>query len=59
MPEPFVLRGVLLSPRSEEQCDYHADAALVVDEGGRIDFRGPFSALPMGYSALPVRVAGE
>jgi guanine deaminase len=58
MPEPFVLRGALLSPRSREQCDYHADAAMVVDEGGRIVFRGPFSELPMGYTALPVRDAG-
>lgn len=54
MSAPFRLHGALLSPRDRGQADWHPQGALVVDEHGRIAWRGDAADMPGQYLPLPV-----
>lgn len=53
MNAPFRLHAALLSPRSREAADWHPRGAIVVDEHGRIAWRGDAEALPARFANLP------
>ena len=53
MISPFRLHAALLSPRDRQQADWHPRGALVVDEGGRIAWRGNADDLPARFLPLP------
>lgn len=54
MIAPFRLHAAVLTPLASDRMDWHPHGVLVVDEHGRIAWRGDESRLPESFSPLPV-----
>jgi guanine deaminase len=53
MIAPFRLHAAVLTPLASDRMDWHPQGVLVVDEYGRIAWRGDESQLPESFSPLP------
>ncbi len=53
MIAPFRIHAALLSPIASDRMDWHPHGVLVVDQHGRIAWRGDESQLPELFSPLP------